>query len=105
MAGKGYEMKKQNFRITAVLCAFGLISGVQGLPALASEDFSFGQLSNLTFAFSSGVGAWGTTLTISSDGLLRELTVTLIWATAGKDTPTEPFICLSSRDGFQSRRR
>ena len=61
-------MKKQNFRITAVLCAFGLISGVQGLPALASEDFSFGQLSNLTFAFSSGVGAWGTTLTISSDG-------------------------------------
>lgn len=61
-------MKKQKFRIAAVLCAFGLISGVQGLPALASEDFSFARLSDLTFVFSSGVGAWGTTLTICGDG-------------------------------------
>ena len=68
MAGKGYEMKKENFRITAALCAFGLISSVQGLPALASEDFSFEQLSNLTFSFSSGVGAWRTMLTISGNG-------------------------------------
>lgn len=35
---------------------------------IAEEEFSYKDLKGLTFAFSSGAGAWGTVLTVLEDG-------------------------------------
>lgn len=51
----------------AVCAAAALLCG-QALPAQAAEGFSYEDVSDLTFYFSSGVGAWGTEVSIQADG-------------------------------------
>lgn len=78
-------------KVIAVLCAVGILVLGGTMPVMAEEhvdletlereaqaaekvsaeaegDFSYKDLKGLTFAFSSGVGAWGTVLTIQEDG-------------------------------------
>ena len=77
----------------AVLCAVGMLVPGGAIPVMAEEhvdvetlereaqavenvsaeaeaegEFSYKDLKGLTFAFSSGAGAWGTILTIQEDG-------------------------------------
>lgn len=61
-------MKKSVAGLLAVFCTAGLICGVQTETVLAKEGFSYADVTNLEFAFSSGAGAWGTALTIHEDG-------------------------------------
>lgn len=61
-------MNKGGLRKTVILCAAVLLSGVQANMAQAAEEFSYEDVSDLQFWFSSGAGAWGTTLFIHEDG-------------------------------------
>ncbi len=56
-----------NRKITAVI-GTGILAGALAMGACAEEAFDFGKLSDQTFIFSSGAGAWDTTLEISEDG-------------------------------------
>jgi uncharacterized protein YecT (DUF1311 family) len=49
-------------------CAAGLVGGLQTNTVLAEDAFSYADVSNLDFYFSSGVGAWWTELSIHADG-------------------------------------
>lgn len=60
-------MKK---KIIITLLTATLIS-VCSVPCLAQDAFSYADLENYMFAFSSGVGAWGTTLTIDENGIFK----------------------------------
>ena len=46
----------------------GMLAATMTLAACAEEAFDFELLSNQTFYFSSGAGAWGTEMDISADG-------------------------------------
>ena len=46
----------------------GIIAAAMATGACAEETFDFKQLSDQTFYFSSGVGAWGTEMNIAADG-------------------------------------
>ncbi|MDO5344347.1 MAG: lysozyme inhibitor LprI family protein [Lachnospiraceae bacterium] len=61
-------MKKKAAKCMTVLCAAGLLSGAWMIPAQAEEGFSYEEVSDRIFYFSSGVGAWGTELLIHEDG-------------------------------------
>lgn len=63
-------MKKKTVKFMTGLCAVGLLCGAQTFPAQAEEEegFSYADVADLDFYFSSGVGAWGTALSVSADG-------------------------------------
>lgn len=61
-------MKSRTVVALTVFCAAGLLCRVQAEPVQAEEGFSYADVANLEFAFSSGAGAWGTGLTIHADG-------------------------------------
>ena len=61
-------MGKKYWKCMSVLCTAGLLCGVQAMPVFAENGFSYEDVSNLTFTFSSGVGAWGTVLEIDEKG-------------------------------------
>ena len=61
-------MGRRTARFMAMLCTAGFLCGTQIVSVYAEEGFSYEDVSNLTFYFSSGVGAWGTELSIHEDG-------------------------------------
>lgn len=61
-------MGKKTVKFMTVFCITGLLCGAQMFPALAEEGFSYEDVADLTFYFSSGAGAWGTSLSIHEDG-------------------------------------
>ena len=61
-------MGRRTARFMAMLCTAGFLCGTQIVSVYAEEGFSYEDVANLTFYFSSGVGAWGTELSIHEDG-------------------------------------
>lgn len=61
-------MNRNRMGKMAFICTAGLLLGMQVNPVQAEEGFSYEDVSGLQFWFSSGVGAWGTTLFIHGDG-------------------------------------
>lgn len=61
-------MRKNVTGLMAAFCTVGLICGTQINAVLAEDGFTYADVVNRTFTFSSGAGAWGTVLTIHEDG-------------------------------------
>lgn len=61
-------MKKNMKSVIIVLGVTCLVSGTQVIPVLGEESFSYVDVSELEFCFSSGVGAWATFLRIDENG-------------------------------------
>lgn len=61
-------MKKYSKKLVAVLCSAGILYGMQTVPVMAETEFAYKDVSDLEFLFCSGVGAWGTVLTIDKNG-------------------------------------
>lgn len=59
-------MKNRAKMILILAGMAGVLCGAQNI--YAAEGFSYADVKDLTFSFSSGVGAWGTLLYISEDG-------------------------------------
>ena len=59
-------MKKTAAGIALLLLS--AFAGAAAVQASSAESFTYADLSGVEFAFSSGVGAWGTVLTIDADG-------------------------------------
>lgn len=64
-------MKKKITGLTAILCAAGLISVLQTDTVLAEGGFSYEDVADREFFFTSGVGSWSTVLTINADGAFK----------------------------------
>lgn len=61
-------MKKKTAGLAAIICAAGLLSVSQADMVLADGGFSYEDVANRNFCFTSGVGSWSTGLTIHEDG-------------------------------------
>lgn len=61
-------MKKNMKSVMIILGVTCFVSGAQVIPVLAEETFSYADVSELEFCFSSGAGAWATFLQINEDG-------------------------------------
>ncbi|MDO4648635.1 MAG: hypothetical protein Q4B26_08280 [Eubacteriales bacterium] len=55
-------------KVTALIAAAAMTAALFTGSTVQAGDFSYADLSNTSFSFSSGVGAWGTGMEISSDG-------------------------------------
>ncbi len=60
-------MKKGSIILAAAVMTAALLSG-NTVSAEQSSGFSYADLANVSFGFSSGAGAWGTTMEIAEDG-------------------------------------
>lgn len=61
-------MGRKAVKFMTILCTAGILCAAQIITAQAEDGFTYEDVSNLTFYFSSGVGAWGTGLSIYEDG-------------------------------------
>lgn len=61
-------MKKKTAELAAIICAAGLISVPQTDTVLADGGFSYEDVANREFCFTSGAGSWSTDLTIHENG-------------------------------------
>lgn len=62
-------MKKNTARLMSVLCIMGIFGA--GQTVLAEGQFSYADLADYNFCFSSGVGSWSTDLTVNEDGTFQ----------------------------------
>lgn len=65
---KRKSMRKTISGLAAAFCMAGLLGGMQVHSAYAEDASLYSELSGWEFSFSSGVGAWGTLLSIHEDG-------------------------------------
>lgn len=61
-------MSRQIAKWVTALCVTGILSGIQTGSVLAEETFSYEDVANLEFCFSSGAGGWSNILYIHEDG-------------------------------------
>ncbi|MBQ8305970.1 MAG: DUF1311 domain-containing protein [Blautia sp.] len=64
-------MMKKPIAAGMTLLLLAAFTGAASVQASSAESFTYADLTDVEFAFSSGVGAWGTVLTVDADGSFR----------------------------------